>query len=88
MADVMLFNSIFSDCSEGYPEVALKGMRMGYPTNFWADLGEEVCAYRSLDLQDSGSEGLSFHAASAESVACVLSCKDCHQCRQRLSGFH
>ena len=44
VTDVMLFNSIFSDCTEVYPEVELKGMRMGYPTNFWADLGEEVCA--------------------------------------------
>ncbi|CAK0784780.1 hypothetical protein CVIRNUC_007984 [Coccomyxa viridis] len=42
--DVMLFNTIFSDCSEGYPEVDLKGMRMGYPTNFWQDLGEETVA--------------------------------------------
>jgi hypothetical protein len=44
VSDVMLFNSLFSDCSEAYPEVELKGMRIGYPTNFWADLGDEVSA--------------------------------------------
>ena len=57
----MLFNSIFSNCSEGYPELELKGMRMGYPTNFWADLGEEVCALRdprTARERERGSENL------------------------------
>ena len=50
VSDVMLFNSLFSDCSEAYPEVELKGMRIGYPTNFWADLGDEVSALPSKNL--------------------------------------
>lgn len=50
VSDVMLFNSLFSDCSEAYLEVELKGMRIGYPTNFWADLGDEVSAPPSRHL--------------------------------------
>ena len=42
VSDVALFNVLFSDCQEAYPEVELKGLRVGYPTNFWADLGGEV----------------------------------------------
>ena len=44
VSDVALFNALFSDCQEAYPDVELKGLRVGYPTNFWADLGEEVSA--------------------------------------------
>lgn len=42
VADVKMFNDIFSDCAEDYKEVKLEGLRMGYPKNFWEDLGEEV----------------------------------------------
>ena len=44
-----LFNSLFSDCQEVYPDVELKGLRMGYPTNFWADLGDEVSILLCLE---------------------------------------
>ena len=44
MADVMLFNDIFSECSKtkAYSSVVPKGLRVGYPRNFWNDTGEEV----------------------------------------------
>lgn len=42
MADVKLFNGLFSDCSKGYQPVAAKGLRVGHPRNFWEDLGWEV----------------------------------------------
>ena len=42
MADVKLFNNIFSDCGKDYKHVSLGGLRIGYPKNFWEDLGEEV----------------------------------------------
>ena len=42
MADVMLFNSIFSDCSTAYSPVTVQGLRVGYPKNLWVDVGEEV----------------------------------------------
>ncbi len=42
MADIKLFNTLFSDCSSSYSSVAVKGLRVGYPRNFWEDLGEEV----------------------------------------------
>lgn len=42
IADVKLFNNIYSDCDKSYKEVKLEGLRIGYPKNFWDDLGEEV----------------------------------------------
>ncbi len=42
MADVKLFNSIFSDCEKDYKDVSLGSLRIGFPKNFWEDLGEEV----------------------------------------------
>ncbi len=42
MADVKLLNNIFSDCGKDYKHVSLGGLRIGYPKNFWEDLGEEV----------------------------------------------
>ena len=43
MADVMLFNSIFSECkTTAYSSVVVEGLRMGYPRNFWEDTGAEV----------------------------------------------
>jgi len=49
VGDVMLFNSLFSDCHDEHPDVELEGLRVGYPTNFWADLGEEVRSCQYLD---------------------------------------
>ena len=42
VADIALFNSIFSDCNTTAVNVSLAGYRIGYPTNWWADLGTEV----------------------------------------------
>jgi hypothetical protein len=42
MADIKLFNTLFSDCSSAYSSVTVKGLRVGYPRNFWEDVGEEV----------------------------------------------
>ncbi|CAL8463001.1 g2535 [Coccomyxa elongata] len=42
VADVKLFNDIFSDCPKAYREVKVDGLRMGYPKNFWEDLGAET----------------------------------------------
>lgn len=61
LSDVMLFNSLFSDCSEAYPEVQLKGMRIGYPKNFWADLGDEVSAPPSQRLLTFATCCMSVH---------------------------
>lgn len=41
-ADITLFNSIFSSCNTTAANVSLSGMRIGYPTNWWADLSSEV----------------------------------------------
>lgn len=43
VADIALFNSIFSTCNTTLPNVSLAGYRIGYPTNWWANLGTEVC---------------------------------------------
>ena len=50
MADVRLFNDIFSDCPKAYREVLVEGLRMGYPRNFWEDLGEEVSISRHISV--------------------------------------
>ena len=44
MADVKLFNRLFSDCGAAYRPLAAQGLRVGYPRNFWEDLGWEVRA--------------------------------------------
>ncbi len=48
VADVKLFNDIFSDCPKAYQEVKVGGLRVGYPKNFWEDLGEEVSISQRL----------------------------------------
>ena len=42
--DVILFDGIFSDCQpkQAVPPVELKGLRIGLPTNWWTDLGNEA----------------------------------------------
>ena len=50
MADIKLFNTLFSDCGSAYKPVAVSGLRVGYPQNFWEDLGEEV---QDLHLQEA-----------------------------------
>ena len=42
MADVKLFNSIFSDCGSAYSPVTVEGLRVGFPQNYWEDVGEEA----------------------------------------------
>ena len=44
-ADITMFNKIFSVCNTTAPDVALSGMRIGYPTNWWAALSNEVCPF-------------------------------------------
>ncbi|DBA70792.1 TPA: hypothetical protein ACH3X2_011685 [Trebouxia sp. C0005] len=36
--DVILFDSIFSDCHFPRPDLVLKGTRLGYPVNYWKGL--------------------------------------------------
>ncbi|EIE27340.1 amidase signature enzyme [Coccomyxa subellipsoidea C-169] len=42
VSDVKLFNDIFSDCDKSYKAVKVEGLRIGYPKNFWEDIGEET----------------------------------------------
>ena len=42
VADVKLFNDIFSECGRGYSTLAAEGLRVGFPRNFWEDIGEEA----------------------------------------------
>lgn len=44
VADVTLFNRIFSDCdTSGYKAVKPSGLRVGYPTDPWKEIAAEVC---------------------------------------------
>ena len=40
--DVILFDSIFSDCHYPRPDMELKGYRLGYPVNYWKGLDTRV----------------------------------------------
>ena len=40
-----MLNKIFSTCNSTLPSVNLTGMRIGYATNWWANLGPEVRHY-------------------------------------------
>ena len=50
VTDVKLFNDIFSDCDKAYKEIKLDGLRIGYPKNFWEDIGEEVSVLSASQL--------------------------------------
>ena len=43
--DVILFDSIFSDCHYPRPDLVLKGTRLGYPVNYWKGLDTRVRAW-------------------------------------------
>ena len=42
VTDVKLLNSLFSDGPKQYREVEVNKLRLGYPINFWRDIGQEV----------------------------------------------
>ena len=42
VTDVKLLNSIFTDCAKDYKSINVKELRLGYPINFWKDIGDEV----------------------------------------------
>jgi Asp-tRNA(Asn)/Glu-tRNA(Gln) amidotransferase A subunit family amidase len=44
VSDIALFNQIFSSCNSTTANVSLAGYRIGYPTNWWANLSPEVRA--------------------------------------------
>ena len=45
VSDIAMFNKIFSTCNSTLPSVNLSGYRIGYATNWWANLGPEVICY-------------------------------------------
>ena len=42
VADIKLLDTVLNDCPRVDPQVQLEGIRLGYPTNWWKDIGEEV----------------------------------------------
>ena len=42
VSDIALFNAIFSSCNTTAVNVSLSGYRIGYPTNWWANISAEV----------------------------------------------
>ena len=48
VTDVKLLNSIFTDCAKDYSRIDAKTLRLGYPINFWKDIGAEVRLAGSL----------------------------------------
>ncbi|CAK0787711.1 hypothetical protein CVIRNUC_010933 [Coccomyxa viridis] len=42
VTDVKLLNSIFTNCAKDYKSINVKELRLGYPINFWKDIGDET----------------------------------------------
>ena len=42
VSDIGMLNKIFSICNSTLPNVTLSGMRIGYATNWWANLEPAV----------------------------------------------
>ena len=40
--DIILMNSVLSTCNTSIPAVNLTGLRVGYATNWWAQVADEV----------------------------------------------
>ena len=73
VADIAFFNGIFSNCNTTLVNVSLAGYRIGYPTNWWSNLGTEVCP---IDLQPLPSRWL---AHSSPGSNFPLMCAECYE---------
>ena len=68
--DIQFLDAIFNDCPRTDQDVSLEGLRIGYPYNWWDDLGEEVCC----GLVDAGqgreqcAPGSSLRSASSAAL--------------------
>lgn len=63
VADVILFDDIFSDCNSSRQEIQLNGTRLGYPLNYWEGLdAKAVDTFEAAlkHLTDAGVELVKF----------------------------
>ncbi|KAK9812686.1 hypothetical protein WJX72_002003 [[Myrmecia] bisecta] len=58
VADVSLFNAIFSDCHKGYSDVTLKGLKIGYSLTHWANVTAEINGTLTAALNALTSAGV------------------------------
>lgn len=42
VGDVKLLDTVLNSCSRKDRNITLKGLRLGYPVNWWQDIGQEV----------------------------------------------
>ena len=42
VADIQFLDTIFSQCPRNDSEIDLQGYRIGYPREWWHDIGDEV----------------------------------------------
>lgn len=66
VSDIAMFNRIFSSCNTTAVNVSLAGYRVGYATNWWANLGTEVCWQHTLLAMPRA-----FHRLSCDIVQAV-----------------
>ena len=52
VADIQFLDSILSDCPKEAHNVSLSGLRIGYPREWWSDVGQEVCVLPSTACHD------------------------------------
>ena len=75
VSDIAMFNKIFSTCNSTLPSVNLSGYRIGYATNWWANLGPEVICCLCLDFTDSHKSCriiLILHCHGSEAILATL----------------
>ena len=58
VSDVILFDKIFSSCPREYPSVSLEGMRIGFPSQWWAEVGSEAEATFRSALESMRGAGV------------------------------
>ncbi|CAL5224479.1 g7172 [Coccomyxa viridis] len=72
VSDVKLLNNIFSDGPKEYKDVDVSTLRLGYPVNFWRDVGDETKAAfaAAVDaLRGAGVEIVEMDMSLLESLA-------------------
>lgn len=89
--DVILFDSIFSDCHYPRPDMELKGYRLGYPVNYWKGLDTRVsltvpCTHalvKAAVLRHT-------HACHITYTSCIMFCLFSHDkvVTRSFQGFH
>ena len=62
--DIILMNSVLSMCNTTIPSVNLTGLRVGFATNWWTQIADEVCP--SFKIPEILSKGALINACGTQ----------------------